>query len=237
MSVDVILPQYGRIDLTEKCMATIREHSPDANVVLVHNGYTGEAFDEFSMPTCATYIEMRDNIGYGRASNVGAAASVADYLMFLNNDCEVHEGWLEPLVAAMDDPMVGAAAGRLEDPDGGLQHAGVHLFWDDNGVLTAQNITDEQPAGEADCLAGTALLVRRQAWLMVGGYDPGFWNGYEDVDLCLRLRVAGWKLWYCPDSTVMHHKHASGPSRWTRVNENIALLHNRWSDRVQPAEG
>ena len=235
MTVDVIIPQYGRPELTMRCVQTIREHSGDVNVVLVENG-SENIFDRAVVVDPPTLrIDLGTNIGYGRASNVGAAASTAEFLMFLNNDTEVHAGWLEPLVAAMDDPGIGAVAGRLENPDGTLQHAGVTLFWDQQGILTAQNITEEQPAHEPDCLAGTALLVRRQAWLMIGGYDPIFRNGYEDVDLCLRLRSAGWRLWFTPESTVMHHQHASGASRWTHVNENIALLHNRWSERLQPA--
>ena len=236
MTVDVIIPQYGRVDLTDKCWSTVRDHSPDAGIIVVDNGTEDE--DRWDAHTWAEpNIQIKDNIGYGRATNVGAAASTADFLLLLNNDCEVHEGWLEPLLKAMDNEKVGAAAGRLVDPDGTLQHAGVRLFWDDNGVLTAANITEEQDASEdVECLAGTALLVRRLAWLSVGGYDPAYVNGYEDVDLTLRLRMAGWQLAYCPDSTVMHHKHASGPSRWTHVNENIARLNEIWGPRMKPAD-
>lgn len=235
MTVDVVIPQYGREDLTTKCVGTLRPTTTrnPVNVILVDNG--SDPYDEGRCRHLSDlHIRIAQNIGYGRATNVGAAAGLGEFLFLLNNDTELHPGWLEPLLAAMDDPRCGAAAGRLIDPDGTLQHAGVRLFFDDNGILTAANITEEQDAcDDVDCLAATALLVRREAWLSVGGYDVNYYNGYEDVDLALRLRVRGWRLAYCPESTVMHVKHASGPSRWAHVQENIALLHNTWAPRMQ----
>lgn len=229
--VSIIIPCFGRKDLTAKCLDSIYANTPPVyELILVDNGSQDGtwALLEFLQPEKHQTIKISQNIGFGRATNVGAAASVMPFLLCLNNDTEVQPGWLEPLLAAMDDPKVGAAAGRLVNPDGSLQHAGVRLFHDSNGIYTAENIREEQPAGEAQCLAGTALLVRAEAW--DGGFDPGFYNGYEDVDLCLRIRQNGWTLAYTPESTVMHHCHASGPSRWARVRENIARLHEQWGN-------
>ena len=226
--MSIIIPCHGRLDLTERCLKSIYEHTTDIELILVDNGSIDEHWDYFPSLQ-VTRISIDKNLGFARGCNIGAAAAKYDPL-FLNNDTEVRAGWLDPLRAALDDRDVGAVAGRLEFPDGRLQHAGVRLFV--RGVLTAENIETEQPAGEVQVVAGAALLVRREAWNSVAGFDPAFYNGYEDVDLCLRLGEAGWKIRYEPESTVMHHAHGSGPERWARVRENIALLDERWRDKM-----
>lgn len=74
------------------------------------------------------------------------------------------------------------------------------------------------------------MAVHRNCWDQLGGFDESFWNGYEDVDLCIRASRGGWSIRYEPDAVVTHHESASGPERWSRVRENIALLNDKWPD-------
>jgi GT2 family glycosyltransferase len=83
-------------------------------------------------------------------------------------------------------------------------------------------------------LTAACLLVRADAFRQVGGFDEGYWNGYEDVDLCFKLREQGWQLAYQPASVVIHHESKSGKERFAKVNHNIQRLHEKWLGKVRP---
>src|SRR5262249_5838125 len=164
---------------------------------------------------------------------------------FLNNDTEAHAAWLEPLVRVLDgDARVAAAGSKLLFPDGTLQHAGVILVADDKlpDPLVARHVHygergDLPDANRRRCyqaLTAACLLVRKAAFDSVGGFDEDYWNGYEDVDLCLRLQEQGGLLVFEPASVLTHHESRSGPERFSRVNANVARLHERWLRRARP---
>jgi GT2 family glycosyltransferase len=88
-------------------------------------------------------------------------------------------------------------------------------------------------AGPVTAVTAAVMAVRRAAWDQVGGFDEGYWNGYEDVDLCLRLRAAGWSVFYEPASTLVHAESVSGPERFSAAAANIARL-QRWRPLVRP---
>lgn len=151
----------------------------------------------------------------------------ADVLVFLNDDTEPPAGWLDGLLAPFSDPRVGIVGCRLVYPTGNLQHAGIYLDTP-NGVLTAYNHTTEQPSGLVEAVTGACMAVRRECWDDLGGFDVGFVNGYEDVDLCLRAAKEGWTVHYTADVTVVHHESQSGQARWTHVRENVQRLQEKW---------
>jgi len=187
-----------------------------------------------------------ENQGFSRACNAGAAAARHPYLLFLNNDTEVTPGWLEPLVRTLDvDEGVGAAGSKLLFPDGTIQHAGVALTvaerqdgrWLGGQHLCYRKPADFRPANQPQllrCLTAACLLMRREAFEAQGGFDTGYWNGNEDVDLCLSLDAAGWKLVYQPESVVVHYESQSGEERFRRLDANVRRLNERWRDRVTP---
>jgi GT2 family glycosyltransferase len=149
-----------------------------------------------------------------------------DPIVFLNDDTEPEPGWLEALCVPFADPAIGITGARLTYPDGRIQHAGVYLDRP-GGVLTAHNVLTDEPSREVDAVTGACMAVRRATWEQLGGFDTGFVNGYEDVDLCLRAQAAGWRVWYTADSRVVHHESQSGPARWAHVNQNVTRLQER----------
>lgn len=230
MTVPVVICAYNRLDLTQRCLTTLHQHTDDFYPVIVNNASTDDTAEWLKGGPFTVTISQ--NLGWGRGANVGTAATTEPIVAQLNNDVIVTEDWLPPLLEAVSMEGVGMASSRLENPDGTLQHAGIRLFFDDHGTLTAANITEEQDAGEVDAASMACCVVRADCWLSVGGIDPGFYNGYEDVDFCLRARAAGWKIRYVPESSVIHEAHGSGEERWARVGENVKRLHERWADRL-----
>lgn len=159
---------------------------------------------------------------------MGAAYTHGDPIIFLNDDTEPQAGWLG-MLDAFDNPEVGIVGCRLVYADGLIQHAGVYLACE-GGTLTAYNVHDDLPSREVEAVTGACLAIRRDLFDELDGFDEGYRNGYEDVDLCLRARAAGWKVWYVAEATVVHHESQSGPRRWESVRENVERLQVKHGD-------
>jgi len=180
----------------------------------------------------APRIHSGRNIGYGAACNRLAAMVDHEFIVLVNNDCFVHAGWWPPIVRAFQDPTVGIVGGQLFYPDGRVQHAGVGLRYR-GGLLEAYN-EQWNMAGTVDmpAVTGALMAVRRACWRELRGFDEAFYNGYEDVDLCLRARAAGWRVVYEHAAHATHLESASGSERWVKVRENVMLLQERWAGKA-----
>ncbi|MBW1900175.1 MAG: glycosyltransferase, partial [Deltaproteobacteria bacterium] len=190
-------------------------------------------------------IKNEKNLGFAKACNQGAFAAQSKYILFLNNDVKVNTGWLEPLISILDDDLDVAAVGsKLLFPDGTIQHAGVVII-DDRKLpdpLVGRHIhyRKEPDAPEANqrcvyqALTAACLLVRKSAFQEVGAFDEGYWNGYEDVDLCFKLQKNGGFLVYEPKSSAVHYESQSGPERFRQVSGNIRRLHQKWLGKIMP---
>ncbi|MGQ0721653.1 MAG: glycosyltransferase, partial [Candidatus Eiseniibacteriota bacterium] len=246
--VSIIVPLFNRVDLTARCLESISEHSEPGlyEVVLVDNGSTDGTADLLRCLEGNVKVVVNErNLGFATACNQGAEMAATDNLLFLNNDVEAKPGWLAPLLALFDaDPGVAAAGSRLLFLDGTIQHAGVALLHDPAAPvpLRAFHMHYGQPADFADAnvrsevqvLTAACLLVRRGVFEAVGGFDTHYWNGCEDVDLCLKIGAKGWTLVYEPQSCLVHHESQSGSERYTRVAGNEQLLCSRWLGKVDP---
>jgi len=167
----------------------------------------------------AHLVEAEENLGFGRAVNEIARRSRAPWIAPANADVELVEGALEALLAAAEDPAVGAVAPRLVTSDGTTQHS-VHAFPTVTlAMLFAVGAYRLPGVGDRLCIEGywdpthprrvawahgAFLLVRRAAWDEVGGFDPGQWMYAEDIDLHWRLARAGWIARYAPEARVHH---------------------------------
>ena len=221
--VSIVVPVYGQWPYTKRCLQAIEEHTPESyEIVLVDNGSTDETANH------PVAVRNARNRGFAVACNQGALYAEGEILVFLNNDTEVHEGWLEPLVDQLAIEGVGAAGAKLVYPHGLIQHSGVEVDFRLPPGKEAQGLTQDLPERDVDAVTGACLAIKRSLFLDLGGFDVGFWNGYEDVDLCLRVQAAGYRVRYTPESVVTHHESKSGPERWTKVRENVFRLREKW---------
>ena len=226
--ISVIVPAHGRADLTEQ----VAGHLDGVESILVDNGSTLQSLH----PLFDKVVSLERNEGFAKGCNEGAKAASGEILIFLNNDTIPKPGWADALSRCFDDPQVGIAGSLLLYPDRRVQHAGVALGIV-NGVLTASNIGRGETLNrehciprEVDAVTGACMAVRREAWT---GFDEGYWNGYEDIDLCLTARALGWKVVYEPSSVVVHLESQSGPDRWSGVQDNVRRLQERWGEKWQ----
>lgn len=248
--VSVIIPVFNKLELTRACLDSLHAHGQEASfeILVADNG---------SQDGTAAYLQAEQdrgrlravicpkNLGFAGGCNTGAAEARGRYLLFLNNDMEVGPDWLDPLVGTLDhDPAVGVVGAKLLFPDGTIQHGGVALvdFQDGEHLLGGNHLSYRAP-GDDPCagrpqqmqiVTGACLLVRRELFEGLGGFDPEYWNGNEDVDLCLKAVEAGWKVVYRPESRIVHFESQSGPERWLKVQPNIRRLQEIWRGRARP---
>lgn len=173
---------------------------------------------------------------YGPASNQGARAATRELVVFLNNDTIPRPGWLEALVGCLDrDPAVGAVGARLLYPDGRIQHAGIGFEPRGIPFHPGRLAAGEDPALGVDrdhpAVTGACLLMPRELFFSVGGFDEDYVMYVEDVDLCLRVWQAGRRVRYCAASVVEHLESASTGDLARRdefVRAGWARMHARW---------
>ena len=171
---------------------------------------------------------------FSNASNRGAAHAEGEVLVFLNDDVRViGSDWLERLVLYADQPDIGAVGPALRYEDGSIQHAGI---WTRGGHPTHryEGFPGDHPGYRSsllvpqNCLAvtGACLAVTAQKFNEVGGFSPRFPSSYNDVDLCLKLLVCGYRTVIDPGAKLVHYGSSSrdpGIEDW-----ELALLHERW---------
>ena len=177
-----------------------------------------------------TLLSTGGNIGYGRAANAGVAATSADWVVVANPDVVWEPGSLDELLAAAERwPRAGALGPLIREPDGqvypsaralptlgrGIGHAVFGWWWPGNPWSVRYRRENEDPRERtAGWLSGSCLLLRRQAFDSVGGFDPAYFMYFEDVDLGERLADAGWLNVYVPSAVVTHTgSHADLPAR------------------------
>ena len=216
--VSIIVLAFRRADVLRSMFESLIAHrSTHAfEVVVVSNGARPEVGhvveDELHG---ATLVRSRVNLGFAGGCNLGASAARGEFLVLLNDDATVEPGWLDALVAAAGDLRRAGAIGSLVlFPDGTVQEAG-GMVGPDLAVETIGRggaAEDVRAKGRhlVDYVSGCATLLRREAWDAIGGFDERYYPAYfEDVDLCLRLRAAGWEVWLDPAAAVRHGESAS----------------------------
>ena len=249
----VILVTYGQRALTERCLRSLEtclgdRLGRDWEIVVVDNASPDDTADLLrAWSDRATVVLLDHNRNFAGGNNEAVRHARGEALVFLNNDTEVVPGALETLVEQVCEPGVGAAGCRLLFPDGTLQHAGVAFLRHAPGVVMPQHVFHHQdgelPAArgiyELDCVTAACLAVRADAFREADGYDEGYRNGLEDVDLCLRLRLAGHKIVYRGDVAFVHHEGASRgqgaalwatPERLAAMRDNDARFIRAWAD-------
>ncbi|RQW88751.1 MAG: glycosyltransferase family 2 protein [Geobacter sp.] len=246
--VSIVIPVYNKLEFTRACLIALRANTADHlyETIIVDNA-SSDGTAEFLAQNSASVRVLSNEVnqGFAKACNQGADSAQANLVLFLNNDTEPQRDWLESLLDVIDqDPVVVAVGSKLLYPDGSIQHAGIMIVEDhpSSDLLVAINAHQGRPSSfplanhslTVQAITAACILIRRSAFLDSGGFDEDYWNGYEDVDLCFKLREKGWQIVYEPASTLIHHESQSGPERFRMARQNIERLHARWLGKVRP---
>jgi hypothetical protein len=196
-------------------------------------------------------LRQSSNLGFGRAMNVGAAASSRAWLLLLNPDCELHPASLERLLeqaAGTDVAPLGVLSAQLVFADGRKEPAALRfdptplrVFAQLSGLwrLGLQGIHHRPAHGlnEVQACSGALMLLPRPAFDAVGGFDPSYFLHAEDLDLCRRLRQVGRRIFVDADEQVVHHKGGSSAQRLTVLRHKQQGLLHYFNQHDAPACG
>jgi GT2 family glycosyltransferase len=189
------------------------------------------------------YWRNEQNVGFLQSCNKGATLSRGQFLVFLNNDTQVCEGWLDELVKTFHQfSDVGLVGSKLIYPNGVLQEAGAIIKEDGSAELVGLNADSSRPeynvVREVDYCSGACLLIEAELFKTLGGFDEIFSPCYcEDSDLAFRVRKMGKRVLYQPRSVVIHHlsvsTNDSEHSKMPLVERNVDIFVQRWSDELK----
>jgi GT2 family glycosyltransferase len=243
--VTIVIPCYGHVDYTLRCLASIAAHPPRATIeiIVAEDASADPAIVALRRVDKIILRENDGNFGFLRTCNAAAATARGEYLFLLNNDTEVTAGAIDALLAlARARPDAGIIGSKLVYPDGRLQEAG-GIVWNDFSVWNFGRYED--PARprynyvrEVDYCSAAAVLIPRAIWTLLGGFDEAFAPAYcEDSDLAFRVRRAGLRVLYQPRSVVVHHErvsHGEDGDTGTRalIARNDAILRERWGETI-----
>jgi len=235
----VVVPVHNRAGLTRRCLERVLADLPaDCEAIVVDDASADETPQALAGFGEAIRVErLEENGGFAAACNRGAAAARGGLLVFLNNDTEPEPGWLAALLAHADaHPAAAAIGARLLYPDGTVQHAGVAFGQDGYPHSLYAGFPADHEAVRAprrlQAVTGACMLVRRDAFERAGGFDEGYLNSMEDVDLCLRIGEEGGEVHYCPQATVIHFESATRGHDGS-FEPSVARYRERWRDRVR----
>ncbi|MBA2437904.1 MAG: glycosyltransferase family 2 protein [Acidimicrobiia bacterium] len=220
-TVSAVIVSYNVVDLVLECIASLRTDGVEEVVVVDNASADGSVETLRRREPDIEVVALPRNLGYGTAANRGVARTTAPYVAVMNPDVVVEPGSTKALVDALDgDPGLAVVGPRVESPGGDLYpsvrtfpdladaagHAFFHFVWPANPFSRRYRMLDwdHAAAADVDWVAGNHFLVRRRAWDEVGGFDESFFMYMEDVDLCWRLRRAGWRTGYEPAARVTH---------------------------------
>ncbi len=218
-SVAVVIPSWNSAELLPRCLDSLRGQG-EIETFVVDNGSTDGSADllrERGIP----HLTLVENRGFAVAVDLAVAETRAPLVMPLNADTELEPGAVAALIAALGaDSGLGGVAPRILQVEEAARDVGAARLYSAGQVLTRDGRAvevgagDEQSAehgrgGEVFGVCGAACLLRRELFTELGGYDESFFAFYEDVDLNVRARIAGWRFAYEPEAVVWHLGNAS----------------------------
>jgi GT2 family glycosyltransferase len=242
--VSIIILNWNKSALTLSCLENVRRYTRSISfeIIVVDNGSNPLelAALQNSMNPDVHLISLAQNMFFGEGNNIAAEAARGKFLLFLNNDVTITADVANDLVVQFAECFSAGAVGpRFNFPNGAIQEAGAFLL--PNGMSLRGGAMDlkvdphfESGNHVVDYCSAACLLVERQTFMKVGGFDPLFDPAYyEDCDLCLRLRSMGLYTYYVSDIEVLHEENATSSELWGRekINQIVAENHRKFLDR------
>ena len=240
MKISIIIPIFNQKKYSQKCLESIFSCGSkySLEIIVVDNASTdGSGEYLMSLGKMIVVVHNEKNLGFASACNQGAKTARGEYLLFLNNDTAVTKDWLDILVKELDDNENVAIVGpKLLYLDNTIQHAGIVFKRNKQPYHIYHREKGEQPhvnkKRRFQCLTAACLLIRSTIFGAVNGFEESYINGYEDVDLCLKVGELGFGVLYCPESLVYHYGGIS-TGRHDHDEDNRDLFLKRWGQKIK----
>jgi len=242
--VSIIIPTKDRLSLLKNCISSIKEKTTYKNyeLIIINNGsIESETINYINSLNCKK-IDYDGEFNFSKLNNIAVNQATGKYIIFLNNDIEIlTNDWIESMLEHAQRTEVGAVGCKLLYPNGTIQHAGVVLGLSPEPknkiaghIFTKRNNIDHGYFGLVDtvrnysAVTAAAMMVRKEVFEKVGGFDENLKVSYNDVDLCLKMRKMNYLIVYTPMVELHHHESAS---RIRRLNiAEVEYMITKWGD-------
>ncbi len=254
--ISIIIPNNNHAETLRKCINSILDKSAYKNyeiIIVENNSNEKEIFDyynEISMLNNIKVIHLNNPFNYSAVNNFGVTHSNGEVLLFLNNDTEaINNDWLERMLEHAQRREVGAVGAKLYYPNYTIQHAGVilgiggiaghsHKDYDgkDFGYFNRLKIIQNLSA-----VTGACLMMRRDVFTQVGGFDENYPYAFNDVDLCMKIREKGYLIIFTPFAELYHYEsktrgYEDTPEKLKRFYKEIELFKHKWGDVLEKSD-
>ena len=254
--VSILIPNRDQKETLEKCLNSIWEKSTYNNyeiLIVENNSSSPEIFNyyrEIEKRPGVQILTWKEGFNYSAINNFGEKSAAGDYLLFLNNDVEViNPRWIEELLGNCQRKEVGIVGAKLYYPDDTIQHAGTvigiggiagHAFLNmprsRTGYLHKASLQMDLSAVTAAC-----MMMKRQVFEQLGGFEERLSVAFNDVDLCLRTVQAGYLVVYNPEVELYHYESKSrgaedSEEKVRRFQEEIEFMRCRWMDLLKKGD-
>jgi GT2 family glycosyltransferase len=239
--ISFVVPLFNHVEHSRKMLATLLNSLPSDlrfEILFADDESTDETREwllSLNDPRIRYTLNER-NLGYAKTNNSAAKLAEGRFLGLLNNDLLFEPGWLEPMLAVIDDPLLNAGiVGNLQYrvADKALDHAGVMLmpcgkFEHINSAPDIHTLPIPVYA-----VTGACMVMLRSDFEEIGGFDEAFINGCEDIDLCLKVRQSGKQIYVAPNSQILHHVSLSRSRTSLQNEKNSQYLYAKWRKEIK----
>ena len=239
--VSIIIAVYNQYKLTMQCLNSIKLNAgiKDYEIILVDDCSTDETLNIKEQVKNITVIRNKENQGFLRNCNLAAKVAKGEYIYLLNNDTKVLPNAIKELVDTMEENSnIGAVGSKLVFPDGRIQEAGAKVVAKGRvrGIGAGYNPMEPiyNELKEVDYCCGASLMIRKNLWDNLNGFDELFCPGYyEETDLCMRITQAGYKVIYQPKSEIIHiTKQTFSEKAQKLIATNRKKFYKKWKSFI-----
>jgi len=243
--VTAVTVTYGSSDTLGRTYASLTRSTRDSiNIAVEHLVVTqpDDAGERASVPLLAREIKVDENLGFAAANNFAVEESSSEFIAFLNPDLELTEGWLDPLISALDDPRVAIAAPVLLNNHGDIDEAGQAVFSDGSSLAMGGSHWPNFPTSYAsmmfdrdvDYASAACWVMRRSVFEELGGFSTDYYPAYfEDNDFGQRVQRAGFATRLVTARPVVHHHEGASSDRLALAERSRATFESIWAEHLR----
>ncbi|MFA7088032.1 MAG: glycosyltransferase family 2 protein [Patescibacteria group bacterium] len=222
MDFSFIIINYQTPDITVDCLRSILKFCPQDNceIIVIDNASGDEsvAIIKKEFGEKIKLIANRENLGFAKANNQGAKMATGRYLFFLNSDTLLTDNPLEKLKIRFQENKIGIVAPQVLTADGLPQKSAYGSYPKIKDLILSKlkNKIDDNGNPKKDWVSGAALVIKKNVFDLIGGWDEKFFLYFEDVDICRRTKMAGYSIIVDSESSIIHLSGQSLKKNWQR---------------------
>jgi hypothetical protein len=239
--LSIIITTWNTAKITLKCVQTITRYLPKgyAEIIIVDNGSTDNTASIIGQLKNIIYIQNNQNLGFSKANNIGAKNATTKTFLFLNSDMELIDDTLQTMHQYYTEHKIGVIGPKFLNPDLSTQGSvlppqtpfnAFREFWLGQKAYSKYSPELSIPH-EVHSISGGALMISRELFSRIGGWDERYFFYGEDLELCRQVHLAGQTVLYFPNCKLVHHHGSSGQAladtanQWRRQIPSSKIYH------------